>query len=556
MQSLKEYWQKLSNKTKKMLVAIVVGTAAIAIVGVLALKYFEQRDFSTLFTGLNQEEAKEVVALLQEESITYRYDNRNGTVRVPSASVDQTRVELLSKGYPKSGFSYDIYRNNSGLMTTESDKEQYELYDLQDRLGATIRLFDGVQDAKVTIVDAGKQTYALSDESATEASASVTVTMQNGVSLTEKQAAAIKRLISTSVRGMNFTRVSVFDADTMIEVGGTEDATGSAAYTELTDQVEESIAGNVRRVLEKLYGQGTVAVSVKGTLNTEKLIQESTQYSTPEKIDENDKTGLLEKEDAANENSQATGQGAGNVAGADANADTPRYTNEDDEGNAAEGYGSSSTSREWLYNIVKEQRQIDPGVLQDTTIAIVIDTDDTAISERNLKELVADAAGISRQDANTKISIIRALSAESKALQQASTEPAVEIDNNKLPIPLIIAMVAVGVLLLLLLFFVLRKRRKKAAQAGEGAVTAAQEEYPEDGAPKEPKTEAAKQLQGLEEEMEQNEEILNLRMQHSLRLKQNIGEFIEQNPQIAAKLMQSWLRGEEETGGSNRSKAK
>ncbi|MEZ3503688.1 MAG: flagellar M-ring protein FliF [Lachnospiraceae bacterium] len=556
MQSLKEYWQKLSNKTKKMLVAIVVGTAAIAIVGVLALKYFEQRDFSTLFTGLNQEEAKEVVALLQEESITYRYDNRNGTVRVPSASVDQTRVELLSKGYPKSGFSYDIYRNNSGLMTTESDKEQYELYDLQDRLGATIRLFDGVQDAKVTIVDAGKQTYALSDESATEASASVTVTMQNGVSLTEKQAAAIKRLISTSVRGMNFTRVSVFDADTMIEVGGTEDATGSAAYTELTDQVEESIAGNVRRVLEKLYGQGTVAVSVKGTLNTEKLIQESTQYSTPEKIDENDKTGLLEKEDAANENSQATGQGAGNVAGADANADTPRYTNEDDEGNAAEGYGSSSTSREWLYNIVKEQRQIDPGVLQDTTIAIVIDTDDTAISERNLKELVADAAGISRQDANTKISIIRALSAESKALQQASTEPAVEIDNNKLPIPLIIAMVAVGVLLLLLLFLLLRKRRKKAAQAGEGAVTAAQEEYPEDGAPKEPKTEAAKQLQGLEEEMEQNEEILNLRMQHSLRLKQNIGEFIEQNPQIAAKLMQSWLRGEEDAGGSNRSKVK
>jgi len=556
VQSLKEYWQKLSNKTKKMLVAIVVGTAAIAIVGVLALKYFEQRDFSTLFTGLNQEEAKEVVALLQEESITYRYDNRNGTVRVPSASVDQTRVELLSKGYPKSGFSYDIYRNNSGLMTTESDKEQYELYDLQDRLGATIRLFDGVQDAKVTIVDAGKQTYALSDESATEASASVTVTMQNGVSLTEKQAAAIKRLISTSVRGMNFTRVSVFDADTMIEVGGTEDATGSAAYTELTDQVEESIAGNVRRVLEKLYGQGTVAVSVKGTLNTEKLIQESTQYSTPEKIDENDKTGLLEKEDAANENSQATGQGAGNVAGADANADTPRYTNEDDEGNAAEGYGSSSTSREWLYNIVKEQRQIDPGVLQDTTIAIVIDTDDTAISERNLKELVADAAGISRQDANTKISIIRALSAESKALQQASTEPAVEIDNNKLPIPLIIAMVAVGVLLLLLLFLLLRKRRKKAAQAGEGAVTAAQEEYPEDGAPKEPKTEAAKQLQGLEEEMEQNEEILNLRMQHSLRLKQNIGEFIEQNPQIAAKLMQSWLRGEEDAGGSNRSKVK
>ena len=33
-------------------------------------------------------------------------------------------------------------------------------------------------------------------------------------------------------------------------------------------------------------------------------------------------------------------------------------------------------------------------------------------------------------------------------------------------------------------------------------------------------------------------------MQHSLKLKQNIGEFVDQNPQIAAKLVQSWLRGE------------
>ena len=48
-----------------------------------------------------------------------------------------------------------------------------------------------------------------------------------------------------------------------------------------------------------------------------------------------------------------------------------------------------------------------------------------------------------------------------------------------------------------------------------------------------------------EDEFAKNEEILNLRMQRSLRLKQNIAEFVDQNPQIAAKLVQSWLRGEE-----------
>ena len=60
----------------------------------------------------------------------------------------------------------------------------------------------------------------------------------------------------------------------------------------------------------------------------------------------------------------------------------------------------------------------------------------------------------------------------------------------------------------------------------------------------------------LDEEMENNEAVLNLRMQHSLKLKQNIGDFVDQNPQIAAKLIQGWLRGEggDENGGSRKRK--
>mgnify|MGYP000040230953 CR=1 FL=1 len=51
----------------------------------------------------------------------------------------------------------------------------------------------------------------------------------------------------------------------------------------------------MRRVLELMYGQGKVAVSVKGTLNMQKLIQETVQYTTPDKVDQNDKTGLHDK---------------------------------------------------------------------------------------------------------------------------------------------------------------------------------------------------------------------------------------------------------------------
>lgn len=555
MQRLKEHWQNLSDKSRKMLMAIAGGTAAIAIIAVLVLKLGTNTDYSTLFTGLNQEEAQEVVALLQEEGVDYRFNDKDGAIRVPAVKADQTRAELLSKGYPKSGFTYDMYRNNAGLMTTESDKKQYTLYDLQDRLGAQIRLFEGVQDAKVTIAEAAEQKYALQDNTNTDASASVVVTMEAGQSLNDSKAAAIKNLIARSVRGLNFTNVAVFDADTMMEVGGSaagEDAFGSAKdLTALTSLIENNISVNVRRVLEKLYGPGNVAVSVKGTLNMERLIQENTQYSTPEKINEQDKTGLLNREDTVNENSAASDQGAGGVAGADANADTPRYTNQDNTQAIADSYSNSSATREWLYNSVKEQRQVDPGVLENATVGIVINTDDTTtVTNNQLINLVADSAGIPRDLANQSITIVRAPSQETVPVIPPPEQPQTKEDG--LPLPIVIAMIAGGILILLLLLLLLMEKRRRRRKADEYVdspnMYAVEEEAraPETEAPPVNvlNTEAGLQMQAENAEMERNEEILNLRMQHSLKLKQNIGEFVDQNPQIAAKLVQSWLRGE------------
>ena len=555
MQRLKEHWQNLSDKSRKMRMAIAGGTAAIAIIAVLVLKLGTNTDYSTLFTGLNQEEAQEVVALLQEEGVDYRFNDKDGAIRVPAVKADQTRAELLSKGYPKSGFTYDMYRNNAGLMTTESDKKQYTLYDLQDRLGAQIRLFEGVQDAKVTIAEAAEQKYALQDNTNTDASASVVVTMEAGQSLNDSKAAAIKNLIARSVRGLNFTNVAVFDADTMMEVGGSaagEDAFGSAKdLTALTSLIENNISVNVRRVLEKLYGPGNVAVSVKGTLNMERLIQENTQYSTPEKINEQDKTGLLNRENTVNENSAASDQGAGGVAGADANADTPRYTNQDNTQAIADSYSNSSATREWLYNSVKEQRQVDPGVLENATVGIVINTDDTTtVTNNQLINLVADSAGIPRDLANQSITIVRAPSQETVPVITPPEQPQTKEDG--LPLPIVIAMIAGGILILLLLLLLLMEKRRRRRKADEYVdapnMYAVEEEAraPETEAPPVNvlNTEAGLQMQAENAEMERNEEILNLRMQHSLKLKQNIGEFVDQNPQIAAKLVQSWLRGE------------
>lgn len=554
MQKLKEYWAKISDKTKKLLIVIIAGTIIIAAGAILVLKLLSQTGYATLFTGLNQEEAQEVASLLYDTGVTYQYVDATGTIRVPEKQVDQLRATLLMQGYPKSGFAYDMYIDNAGLMTTESDKRQYTLYELQDRLGAQIRLFDQVQDAKVTISPANSSNYALAEQN--ERSASVTVTMKAGGTLQTEQAAAIKNLIAHCVNGMTFTDVSVFDAGTGLEVSGGENTGASADGTsmaELTAMVEENIAANIRRILEKLYGQGNVAVSVKGNLNMEQIISESTQYTVPEKIDDDDKTGLLESESGAGEYSGAEADGAGDVVGADANADEPRYTY-NTGGDGITGSSSNSYARQWLYNVLKEQRQVSPGVLQDVTVAVVINTDDLDIANQELVNLISNAAGIDRTEANQKVSVVRALSSEQKAAAANPADPANPVVQRSIPLPLLIAVIAQAVLiLLLLLLMLLRRRKKKKAEEleenmelGDGYIPLAEDSVGESDA----------FASDLDEEMENNEAVLNLRMQHSLKLKQNIGDFVDQNPQIAAKLIQGWLRGEggDENGGSRKRK--
>ena len=115
-------------------------------------------------------------------------------------------------------------------------------------------------------------------------------------------------------------------------------------------------------------------------------------------------------------------------------------------------------------------------------------------------------------------------------------------------------------LLLLILLLILRSGRKKNKDADadlDGMFDLAENAENESaaGEPQGAADGASAGVAAQDEEMRRNEEIINLRMQHSMKLKQNIGDFVDQNPQIAAKLVQGWLRGEVEDVGRKGSDA-
>lgn len=526
---LKEMTDKLNSRTKKIIIAgvavLIVGAVAIALI-------LNNQPYETLFTGLSQEEAQQITQKLQEDGVDFKY-NGDSEILVKRDLLDQTKATLVQEGYPKNGFTYDTFIENAGMMTTDSDKNTYKLYQLQDRIGATIRSFDGVKDAKVTIALGEASKYVLSDNEGESSSASVVVTMQGGGSPTTEQVSGIQRLVAKSVPGMELSEVVVLDGngnDVSVERDGGLSSTTSSDTEEIAQIIENQIANNVMKVLGPIYGQNNVRVSARAQINMENLVRETITYNTPEKIDEEDKTGIVSNEDRYVERAGG-GDTAGGVAGTETNADTAEYNTDSDTDN--EGAYSESVSREYLVNQIKEQGQVTPGALDDLTVSVAINGEGFgSLRESQLLALVGNAAGIAASDQRDKIAIVSAPFNDGTNDDSGEEGGAFARILETVPLWVFIAgAVLLAVLIGVVILLLVRKRKKEEAEEeellnAEGpailAVDGAEEEIPE---------------------FDLNEELREIKNDRGMALKKSIREFAEQNPEISAQLLKNWLNG-------------
>ena len=125
-------FEKLKSIDKK--IWIIIGSVVAAVIVVwIALSTIKSKDYRVLYSGLTTEESNEILGKLQELNSDYKYDG-NGKISVPSGKEDKLRATLAAQGYPKSGFNYDVFKNNVGMMTTDMEKKNYLVFDLQNKL--------------------------------------------------------------------------------------------------------------------------------------------------------------------------------------------------------------------------------------------------------------------------------------------------------------------------------------------------------------------------------------------------------------------------------------
>lgn len=501
---------KLSKKVKIIIAIVAVLVIAMAFVMALALN---NASYDVLYTGLDESEAVEIISVLEEQAI--KYERKNGTIKVPDEMVDKVKVALAAQGYPKSGFTYDIFINNVGLLATDFEKYKYAQFELESRMASTIKQFDGVKDATVAIAMENEQKYVL-QEDVKETSASVTVAMEDGGSPSKGQVKGIQRLVAKGVPGLNIENVAVIDGNGEEVSSSNEDSQEGATALKLSveKQIETTIKGKILNVFQPVFGKENIRVSVNCSVDIDKKIKEIINY-----IPSEDNKGVLANSTSTYE-VQGAGQVTAGVPGTETNADIPVYPGVTTDGN--EIYFKDDRALEYLVSQVKEQIQSEAGELTDTTVSVAVDSASlTPAKAGDMRKSIALASGIDPALADSKIAIFNAefYKPEPKQL----TGITAILDANPMLKIIIPAVLALIIALIVMVMVIIRKAKikKRAQELVTNDARLAQE---------------AEELVNLDELGKTRED----------ELKNQIQDFTDINPEISAQLLKTWLRGEEE----------
>ncbi len=522
-EKIKEQIEKLSPAVRKLIVTVGIGVLVLSLGTTL---YLNTRPYEDLFSGLTNEEAVDVMTQLQEKGVSYKFDN--GTITVPKSVVEELKMQLAMEGYPKGGFTYDTFTNNVSMMSTDFENQTYKIYELQDRIAATIRSYSGVKDARVTISVIEDNKYVLNTQSVQTATASVSVTMNDGGSPSEDLVRGIQSLVSKSIPNATMESVGVYDGVGRDVTIVQEDSVTAAnkIKLDLEKYFDDNIRTKILNVLSPIYGADNITISVISEVDIDKRISEIINHSAPIVASETSGVEFSRNPDAE-----------GGVPGTENNAEIPTYGNIAVDG--TENYYAGQESIDYYVNQLKEQVQSDAGNLTDLRISVAINGEDFGNLEyADLVSLIGNAAGIANAEQVDKIAIVATPFFTPEELEEV-------LEDNQW---ILIGAAAAALFLLLMIIFIiiLRKKKKKKKKKGEEEVVGDDGMVMPSAGPVDHSRLEEEYLKRMLEKQQLDVEakLMSLNSEAANELKSKISEFAEDSPEISAQLIKKWLNGD------------
>jgi flagellar M-ring protein FliF len=518
------------NLTLTQKVTVVGTTFFTLLVIVLMVRWASAPDMVPLFSNLPAEDAGKITQWLEENSIEYELEQGGSRILVPRVDQYESRIQLAQEGFPsKRSTGYEIFDETNLGMSEFVQKLNFRRA-LEGELSRTVTSLQEVEEARVHIV---MPEAALFREKEEDPTASVTLKLRGGIE--REQITGITYLIASSVEGLESDDVTIIDSrgnilsdmqsrDPMLSM--------SNSQLQLKQQVESNLAQKVETMLSQLLGADKSIVRVAVELDF-------TQSSTTSELYDPEQVAIRSEEINEVSNNTNDPQPINQV---DPTQPPPATTEDMLETNNITNYEISKT-------LTQETRQT--GGIQRISASVLIDgvyrnieneegvTERTYV-ERNVDEMqkielaVRGALGVS-ENRGDEITVLN-IPFEQPELYQAPTGIVVWLTDNwaMLLRNLLIGGAIIGILLYIRNLLSassnaaksLWERKMAALPAGPSPMAALPGAIG-DGSD-------ALALPDLDSDL--SEEVVEAN-----QLQQRLVEFVEEKPEVTARLLKTWL---------------
>ncbi len=569
-EKLKGYLEKVKTALGKVSKKIWILLAVIVVVAVAAvILLYNNRPYAVLIDGANNEETSTVLSWLGEKGVTdYRMEG-TGTILVPKSMAVGLKAELLQEQYSQSKSSFSGYFERVGALSTQYDRRVAKLEALQEEIRSTIRQFPGVRDASVNINEGEDRGYVLDTNKVVNATATVMLTMEKGKMLDAGQANAIRNYISHSVAGLEPENVSIEDTignDYNSTIGGGGNATtDSALKLQLEREWENRIRTAIISFLTDVYGEGNATALVRCNVELGNKTINKHEVELP-KFAQNGETGgrgIIGSEFYAYTFRTADDGAVGGVVGTPSNAQLPTYVEPGEAEAELQRILDEEANRIYDNPTTDTEMIIHCGTLTDVTVAVGINTlradgQPIDVDKEEVRGVAAKGAGIipvateemtAQEYLESRISVL----ATPFQRDEEPDEPPVNPPGTILGIPYWVFIAAgAGLLLFALVLTVIlllrRKKRKKLEEeqkAVEELLAASMPGEVEIGPDGEPVVQPVLDEDG---NPVSGANVMDLHTERSMELRQNIRDYVDENMEVAALLIKSWLKEDGDNG--------
>ena len=544
---LKGFWEKIkgffAKLNKKTRILLGVCAAVILVLIVAAALLLNRKEYASLCTGLTVNETSSVISFLNENGVT-DYKISGDSILVPAGREEQLQIQLVTSRILNSGFYYETYFGEAGTFSTEAERREAMRIATQEKLEAMIRQLDGIRDAQVVITLSSERVYVL-DPQTSEASATVLVTPDGNRLLSAGTVESIRYMVSHAVKDLNVGDVTISDTynntynDTSAGVGQMADA--NTLKLQYEQEVNNKVRSQVYEALRNIYGDDNVAVAVNTTVDMSRKVVESTKYAQPECSAANDGLVGTEKWFWVIGEDGTTAQGG--TVGTTSNSDIPLYPDRVPDGVDDAPYSSGDGERNYHIDQEVTQREVFAGTITDLNVAVTINQKAENAGSMTVEQLtrhVAVAAGIgtSAEQWDSHVSVAIAPFADDAPI--AGTDGFFVRLLAGVPDWMILAAIGGLILFIILLIIILllRRRSKKKRLAKQAALEAEMRAAEEAAAAEAAAAVIAAAPTGGADIMEVNTE-------KSMELRKAVRQFAQNNPEIAAQMVKTWLKGED-----------